>query len=357
MKSRISFLRNSISRIVSFYRMSDVSPATTGREQVWRAIENGINRKERKQRVLMLSLITSAAAVITGCIFMFNFRKSLPQPEETINISQIAQQLTSDSVSEEIQLYVSPKEVVTVDKGSTVTYTDEGIHVDGNQVAENESFSLIDEYNKIVVPKGKYTKLILSDGTSMFINAGTSVTYPKQFAKNVREIFVDGEVYLDVAHNENCPFIVKTTDFEVNVLGTAFDVNAYSHSMESSEVVLVRGKVRVMSNSGKETILSPNQKAKIHRSGEIKNSTVKADDYILWTQGIMNLGIAPLKDILLRLSHYYGVNITCSQVISNVEIAGKIDLECSVDEALRRVSDTGRFSVSKLGDNYYLKQK
>ncbi|WP_442628419.1 FecR family protein [Phocaeicola sp.] len=356
MKNRISFLRKSIYRVILFYRMSDVSSAA-GQEEVWYAIEDGINKKEKRRRVIMLSLITSAAAIITGCIFLFNLRKSLPQPEEIVNISQIAQQLPNDSVSEEIQLYVSPKDVVTVDKGSTVTYTDEGIHVDGNQIAENKPSSLIDEYNKIVVPKGKYTKLILSDGTSMFVNAGTSVTYPKQFAKNVREIFVDGEVYLDVAHNENCPFVVKTTDFEVNVLGTAFDVNAYSHSIESSEVVLVRGKVRVMSNLGNEVVLSPNQKAKIHRSGEIKNSTVKADDYILWTQGIMNLGIAPLRDILLRLSRYYGVNITCSQGISDIEIAGKIDLACSVDEALKRVSDTGRFSVSKLGDNYYLKQK
>lgn len=356
MKNRISFLRKSLSRIVLLYKMNDVSPAI-GQEQVWYAIENGINKKERRRRVIMFSLITSAAAVLVGCIFLFNFRNSLPQREGTVNISQIAQQLASDSASEEIRLYVSQKEVVTIDKGSTVTYTDKGIHVNGNQVAKNEPSLHLDEYNKIIVPKGKYTKLILSDGTSMSINAGTSVTYPKQFAKNVREIFVDGEVYLDVSRNESCPFVVKTTGFEVKVLGTAFDVNAYSHSMESSEVVLVRGKVQVMSSSGKEAVLLPNQKAKIHRSGEINRSTVKADDYILWTQGIMNLGIAPLWDILVRLSRYYGVNITCSQVISDVEIAGKIDLECSVDEALKRVADTGRFSVTKLGDNYYLKQK
>lgn len=356
MKNRISFLRKSISYLVSFYRMSDVY-SVTGQEQVWHAIENGINRKERRLKNLKFSLISSVAAVIVGCIFLFNYRKSLPQLEETVNISQIAQQLKSDSTSEEIQLYVSPNEVVTVDKGSTVTYTDKGIHVDGNQVAENESSLLLDEYNKVVVPKGKYTKLVLSDGTTMFVNAGTSVTYPKQFAKNVREIFVDGEIFLDVVHNESCPFVVKTTDFDVKVLGTAFDVNAYSHSMESSEVVLVRGKVNVKSNLGKEVVLSSNQKAKIHRSGEIKSSAVKADDYILWTQGIMNLGIAPLRDILLRLSRYYGVEITCSQGISGIEIAGKIDLECTVDEALKRISNTGRFSVIRLGANYYLKEK
>lgn len=73
------------------------------------------------------------------------------------------------------------------------------------------------EYNQIVVPKGKYTHLTLSDGSTVHINSGTRVVYPRAFSGNHREIYVEGEVCLNVTKNEKLPFVVKTTSFDVGI--------------------------------------------------------------------------------------------------------------------------------------------
>ena len=83
------------------------------------------------------------------------------------------------------------------------------------------------------------------------------------------------------------PFIVKTAQFDVQVLGTAFDIKAYSGTFENAEVVLVRGKVNVKSKSGKELVLSPDNKATILSDGLIEESSVNAEEYVLWTKGIL----------------------------------------------------------------------
>ncbi len=82
-------------------------------------------------------------------------------------------------------------------------------------------------FNQLIVPNGKRSTLALEDGTKMWINAGSRVIYPNKFKKNKREIYVDGEVYMEVARDEERPFVVKTNMLDVQVLGTSFNVMAY----------------------------------------------------------------------------------------------------------------------------------
>lgn len=266
----------------------------------------------------------------------------------------IAVQMSNESIEgEDIRLIVSEKEVHHVKKGATVAYSQEGIvSVDEEKVSKNTTKDL---YDQIIVPKGKYTRLILADGSSLHINAGTKVIYPKRFEKNRREIFVDGEIFIDVKRDESAPFIVKTAQFDVQVLGTAFDIKAYSGTFENAEVVLVRGKVNVKSKSGKELVLSPDNKATILSDGLIEESSVNAEEYVLWTKGILSLNNDPLNVILAKLGRYYGVDIDCTDDISTIKIAGKIDLECGIEAALKRISATGGFSFLKQESAYMLK--
>ena len=121
--------------------------------------------------------------------------------------------------------------------------------------------------NQIVVPKGRKVDITFSDGTKMYVNAGSRVIYPALFAKDKREIVVEGEVYLDVRKDPSRPFIVKTKEFEVKVLGTQFNVCAYEEDAESS-VVLVEGKVEVQTEMGNgKTTLAPNQLIAVSEGG------------------------------------------------------------------------------------------
>lgn len=139
------------------------------------------------------------------------------------------------------------------------------------------------------------------------------------------------------------------------MLGTAFDINAYSDTSDDAEVVLLHGKVNIKSRSGKELILTPDNKATILSNGLIRKSHVNAEEYILWTKGILSLNNEPLRVILAKLSRYYGVSIHCSEEISQVIMSGKIDLECGIHEALERLSSTGGFTSVKQNNIYILK--
>ena len=181
--------------------------------------------------------------------------------------------------------------------GGTVTYTQDGnIHVNESKVEEKEAHN--NPYDQIIVPKGRFGRLILADGSELYINSGTKVVYPKRFEKNRREIFVDGEIYIDVKRDEKAPFIVKTAKFDVEVLGTAFDVKAYSEENNCGEIVLLRGLVNVKSTSGSEAMLTPDNKAVVPSQGTIRTMAVDAADYILWTKGILPLNNGTVGDII-----------------------------------------------------------
>jgi len=250
-------IRNTVRNLIDYFKMQNEVPSQKEIVEVWSKIKEGVEKKKqrRKERYILVA-ITSAAAFI-GCIWLgiewYSFNNKS-------DISVIAAQMSNESIEgEDIRLIVSEKEVHHVKKGATVAYSQEGIvSVDEEKVSKNTTKDL---YDQIIVPKGKYTRLILADGSSLHINAGTKVIYPKRFEKNRREIFVDGEIFIDVKRDESAPFIVKTAQFDVQVLGTAFDIKAYSGTFENAEVVLVRGKVNVKSKSGKELVLSPDNKA------------------------------------------------------------------------------------------------
>lgn len=321
-----------------------------------RSLAEEANAKRKKYSIGIWSSVAAVAAIFI-LVFLLTDRGGW---ESDAKLEQIAVSLKDLSNStEEIQLIMNDEKTVKVERGSTVEYQKDGTVSINEKKVENEQANETEDikYNRLLVPKGKYTYVILSDGTKMCVNAGTKVVYPTTFSEKHREIYVDGEVYLDVTHNEKVPFIVNTADFNVQVLGTVFNVNAYSDSPELKEVVLAQGKVNITSKKGNNLTLAPNDKATVSNDGSLLKSVVNAEEYMLWTKGILSLKNEELHTVLIRLSHYYGVDIKCSEDIAAVNITGKIDLECDIDEVLRRISATGGFSTSMAGNTYVLTQE
>ena len=112
------------------------------------------------------------------------------------------------------------------------------------------------ELNKLVVSYGKRARITLCDGTKIWANAGTVLLYPTYFEDKKREIYVDGEIYIDVTPNPEKPFIIKTSDMGIKVLGTSFNVSAYRDDAEKS-IVLVTGKVEVAASNGEAVCILP----------------------------------------------------------------------------------------------------
>ena len=147
----------------------------------------------------------------------------------------------SGGTNTDIQLILSEKENLKIaGKESQLKYTKNG-KFSINSNVEQKLDDGEDTYNQLIVPAGKRSSIIFSDGTRMDVNANTRVVYPVVFSHNKREIYVEGEVYLQVSPDKSRPFIVRTDRMDVQVLGTAFDV-CTNPDRTLSTVVLVHAK-------------------------------------------------------------------------------------------------------------------
>jgi ferric-dicitrate binding protein FerR (iron transport regulator) len=199
--------------------------------------------------------------------------------------------------------------------------------------------------NNLIVPYGKRVSLILSDGTKIWLNSGSRLVYPAVFEGKTREIFVEGEIFLEVSVNRKKPFVVKTSELVTEVLGTNFNVNAYKDEKNHS-IVLVTGSVAVKNKTGKaSTALKPNQMYDYDvDSRQYSVRDVDIYDYICWKYGFFHFTNEDLSTVLERLHKYYNIDIEYErQDIAGITVSGKLDLKENIENVLSSVALTGDF--------------
>lgn len=208
-------------------------------------------------------------------------------------------------------------------------------------------------YKEIVVPRGKPMDISLSDGSHLIANCNTKIIYPEKFTGKQRKIYVDGEVYIDVAKDLNHPFIVESPGLEIKVLGTKFNIENRSDSI--SIVVLVEGSID-LSTSKKQTIrLRPNDLVDIEKGEITELRKVDASDYISWVKGLRSVNGETMKNIISRLSEFYGVTIKCDDGLSEVKIYGKLDLRDSLHNVLSSINNIVPMEIKREGNSINLK--
>ena len=177
----------------------------------------------RRRRNYFLVASASVAASILICISTIHF---LTHCENTnLDFQAIAEQMDSQSV-EEVTL-ITAKEQLNLDEDAFVTYSKEGkVAVNSKVIREKEEKKVKGEpeYNQLLVPAGKRVRVELSDGTRLVVNSQSKVIYPCRFNGDIRKIYAQGEVFLEVAHDKQHPFIVESEDFKLRVLGTKFNI-------------------------------------------------------------------------------------------------------------------------------------
>jgi len=310
-------------------------------EEMRRNIYKNRSRRKPTRRLLYLS-ITAVAAI--AALFLISRliivdSKSVDIKEKT-DIMTFAHIYKPEIKSQDIKLIFSDEQAVFLDKDeSVITYDTTGIVVDKQAIAKDE-FS---GFNQLIVPLGKRGILNLSDGTKIWVNSDTRLIYPVLFDDKVREVFVDGEIYIEVVSDANRPFIVKTKDIDVEVLGTKFNVTAYD-SDDEKKIVLVSGSVQINSKIEENTTrLTPDQ---MYISGKGKSYIEKVDTrkHIAWIDGVYYCEDESLDRIFQRLSRYYGVEIVSDKQIGQVLFSGKLDLKDNLTSVLDNISFTLPFS-------------
>lgn len=311
--------------------------------------ESFIKGKKRHSLKLLAGLSVAASIAI---LFFISF-PLFNSTKDSSFITELEKGMASEDSLNQIRLVLSDDHHVELENEAVVNYDKEGTITVNNLPSTMAEASLKEErqLNHIIVPKGKRTHITLSDGTKMYVNADSHVVYPSVFEEGKREIAVEGEIYLEVAHDPKAPFIVNTKGLNIKVLGTAFNVSAYKE--RDIFVVLVDGSVEVKSSSKEKMLLSPSQKVSL-KGGIMKKEVVDVTKYICWKDNIMLLDNDPVSEVLERLSRYYGVPAWCDKKIAHRKLSGKLDLCDSIDEVMDIVMVSASSNLEKTeGGGYY----
>lgn len=199
--------------------------------------------------------------------------------------------------------------------------------------------------NIVTVPVGQRVNLQLPDGTSVWLNASSEIIYPAYFSGSTREIHLNGEAYFEVEHDASKPFIVHTETFDIKVLGTKFNVEAYK-GMEGFTTALMEGSVEVTDrkNKDKSVRLYPAQKVAF-RNGELCKSPIDNYDVYRWREGLICFKEARFTDLMRQLEKNYGVRILINnEAVKEKVFSGKFRTTDGIDNALRLLQKEGHYT-------------
>lgn len=212
--------------------------------------------------------------------------------------------------------------------------------------------------NTISVPVGQRANIQLPDGTNVWLNARSHMTYPAYFTGEKREIELDGEAYFEVTHDVEKPFIVHTDGFDIKVLGTKFNVKAYKDS-EDFTTALMEGAVEVTNknNTDNSIRLLPDQKVD-YQNGRLLCSSIENYDVYRWREGLLCFKNVRFSDLMKQFENSYGVNIIIGkEKVKEKIFSGKLRISDGVDNALRILQKDGGyiFEWDESGTTIYIK--
>ena len=264
------------------------------------------HRRNRNRKLWLIRRVGYAAAVVLVVGVAFCVSLYMKQPAEKMAAVEVT------SVPEAgAQLILSSGELVDLDDRQELAEENVRItrqhkeltYLNQDTVREREV-----RYNTLVIPRGGDFKVTLADGTIVWLNSCTRLRYPLDFKGDVREVFLEGEAYFEVAKDAKHPFVVRTADVDVRVLGTRFNLSAYEDDALVS-TTLEEGSVEVSTPLGKQ-VIRPNEQLVFNvKEGKVDCRDVDASVYSAWKDGMFVFEDETLERIMKRLQMWYDVEV------------------------------------------------
>lgn len=318
------------------------------------ALEKICSPQRSHKRVLLWSIsIAACVAILLGIGLMMDNNRS-----QTQNIRYVAELYKADaerSEAEDIRLILSDdKQVKVKDKTETIiSYLENEIEIDEERTVSKKEVAA---FNQLITPYGKRGTLVLEEGTKIWLNAKSRLIYPAHFADDRREVYVDGEIYLEVTPDKTRPFFVKTDRMNVQVLGTSFSISAYQQEGQS-RVILASGAVNVYAEDNKKEkhMLSPNEMYELSANGEVKVGYVPdVTQYTSWIHGIYQFERESLSSILSLMERFYGKKIEFTSEAGELTCSGKLRLNDDFLSTLQGLTETLPIWFENRNNTYYI---
>ena len=233
------------------------------------------------------------------------------------------------------------------------------IIVNSDTIKSSPSKNIKVGLNHVVMPYGKQTSLQLPDGTLVYVNAGTKFSFPSKFEGSKREVYLKGEALFDVSENKENPFVVHTSEMDIYVTGTKFNVSAYDDD-NYTQTVLVSGEVKVSKPGilNKKINIQPGESALFNKkTGNISTMEVDTELYTAWTKGYLIFKGEMLTNVFKKLERFYDRKIVVQrQMLHTRSFSGKLDIQKGIDSVLDDISfvSTLRIQKKKEKQTYYI---
>jgi len=277
-------------------------------EEDLHTVKQKINNAEKPSgKIFSFKKFMAVAAifllVVTGTYFIF-FKKEIITNKDEIAASVYKQKQSVNLVLGNGKTFELSKDSTakTITLDNAVLNTNNGTlqYSDGDTIQ-----------NTLHVPDGETYRIVLSDGTQIWLNAATSLRFPFRFYGQQRDVYLDGEAYFEVAKDAVHPFVVHTPLTQVQVLGTSFNVNTYHAG--NVKTSLVEGKVLTKSNDGKSIELTPGYAADYETTKGFALDAFDKDDVLSWMNGVYYFHNIPVTDLAEVASRCYGIKIVLNK--------------------------------------------
>lgn len=278
----------------------------------WMSIKSRTIDKSRRKKI---ALITKYAAIliipiVAGAIMYLQYGKSQERSRE-----QRKEKL-------ELVTHKGAKALLVLSNGSTIAldsinqkeqseYSNINVQIKGDTLDYSKSGQIPDKeeaLNKLIIQRGSSYNLLLSDGTLIYLNAESELSYPVNFNGTERKVALNGQAFFEVASDSKRPFKVEIGDVQIEVLGTSFGVQAYK-SEEKVLTTLTHGKVSLLIKESSYELTPGKQAIFDTQSGDITIRNVDVEQYTAWKDGRIVFENTPLRDIMTYLSRLYDIDI------------------------------------------------
>ena len=306
------------------------------------------HRRNRNRKLWLIRRVGYAAAVVLVVGVAFCVSLYMKQPAEKMAAVEVT------SVPEAgAQLILSSGELVDLDDRQE--FAEENVRI----TRQHKELTYLNQdtvrerevrYNTLVIPRGGDFKVTLADGTIVWLNSCTRLRYPLDFKGDVREVFLEGEAYFEVAKDAKHPFVVRTADVDVRVLGTRFNLSAYEDDALVS-TTLEEGSVEVSTPLGKQ-VIRPNEQLVFNvKEGKVDCRDVDASVYSAWKDGMFVFEDETLERIMKRLQMWYDVEVFfSSEDVKSCRFTGDLKRYDDFSRIVRMIEEVAGVSIQINGN-------
>lgn len=323
-------------------------------ERMYQQIQQEVPSADgRRAKVRRMSI--RVAAAIAGIVILsggwYLWSKNLSLRKENILVASVRLHDVPPGGNKAV-LTLANGATIILDQAANGTLTKQGnsqvVKLDSGELAyqpsQNNSIKGSLQYNILATPRGGQYQLRLSDGTKVWLNAASSIRFPTAFTGKERQVEITGEAYFEVAQDAYKPFIVTVRNMQVMVLGTQFNVNAYSDETVI-KTTLVEGKVKVQSlnSQGNSDVMTPGQQIQLEKNGQMKLiRDADVSEEVAWKNGLFVFHNDDLPAIMRRLARWYKVEVAYKN--SKVPVShftGAIRRQENISKVLNMLELTG----------------